>query len=133
MKKNRRRQDAAGHPAGDVRTVEDGGKAAIGTSGDDAETQQEKKQSGVNGHGVLVKSAIEIVHTVEIAKKVDQGKKDDAKRQKLRGPRALGGFQIEQDEGDAEKKKRDAGGEGQASGIGNASGVQGVTEKKSSK
>jgi hypothetical protein len=77
--KNRRREDAAGHLAGDSGTVENGDEAAIGARSDGSQTQQQKEEGGVNGHGVMVKDAVEVVHTEEITQEINQGQKDDSK------------------------------------------------------
>jgi hypothetical protein len=48
----------------------------------------------------------------------------------LRGPRPTRGFDVENEQGNAEKKEGDAGGQGHAAWIGNAGGVEGPTKEQ---
>jgi hypothetical protein len=78
----------------------------------------------------LAKGAVEIVHAVEIAEKVDERKKDHAEKEKLRGPDALRSFPVEQGQAKAKKNKRRGSGRRQATRIGYAGGVKNVTEEQ---
>lgn len=90
---DRERQQTTRHAAGDVRSVEGCRQSEIGASGPDTETEDEEQGRGVDGHGVSVEGAIEILEVEEVCEQMEEGDVGDAEGEKLceaRAPMHLG-------------------------------------------